>query len=180
MKTEVRGKNGLAITKAIEAYCEDKLSKLDKYLKEEAVAYIVCKVYNDHHKVEVTIPTKLYTMRAEVSNDDMYAAIDLAIDKLESQIRKHKEHVTRSLQRKEHVGNIFRGDLDLDALREELIQHPIKEKELELEPLTRQEAVSALELVGHSFFIFKDADSGNVSVLYKRNNGEYGCIETKV
>ncbi|MCK5762259.1 MAG: ribosome-associated translation inhibitor RaiA, partial [Candidatus Izimaplasma sp.] len=90
MKVQVRGKNGFEITDAIEHYAEDKLVKVERYFKEELDAFVVCKIYKDHHKVEVTIPTKFYTMRAEVSNDDMYAAIDLAIDKLESQIRKNK------------------------------------------------------------------------------------------
>ena len=99
MKVQVRGKNGFLLTDAIVAFTEDKLGKVERYFKEDLEAFVVCKIYKDHHKVEVTIPTKYYTMRAEVANDGMYAAIDLAIDKLESQIRKHKSKITRSSRR---------------------------------------------------------------------------------
>ena len=179
MIVEVRGKNGFTITEAIEQYAQDKLTKIERYFKEELEAYVVCKVYNDHHRVEVTIPTKYYTMRAEVSDKDMYAAVDLTIDKLESQIRKHKSKITRSLQKKDGVSDIFVDGFDLDALERELVKSPIKEKKIVLEKLSVDEAITALEMLGHDFYIFKNEETQNVNVLYLRNEGSYGVIETE-
>ena len=179
MRVEVRGKNGFVVTDAISAYAEDKLDKVERYFRENLEAFVVCKVYNDHHKVEVTIPTKYYTMRAEVSDNDMYAAIDLAIDKLESQIRKHKAKITRSLQRRDGVGTLFNEELDLEALEKELVSSPIRRKKIVLEKMTADEAITAIEVLGHDFYIFKNEDTDKVNVLYLRNNDSYGIIETE-
>ena len=178
MRVQVRGKNGFTVTDAIEAYAKNKLEKVEKYFKEDLEAFVVCKIYKDHHKVEVTIPTKFYTMRAEVSNDDMYAAIDLAIDKLESQIRKNKTKITRSLQKKEGVSELFADNLDLEALERELIA-PIKKKSIVLDHMSGEEAITAMEMLGHDFFIFKDEDTDKVNIAYLRNDGKYGVIETE-
>ncbi len=179
MRVEVRGKNGFEVTKAIESYAIDKLSKVNRYFREELDAHVVCKVYDDHHRVEVTIPTKYYTMRAEVSNPDMYAAIDIAVDKLESQIRKHKEKITRSLQKKEGIKGLFHEDLDIEALERELVHKPVRKKQIELEEMTDDEAITAIEMLGHDFYIYKSEETKQVHVLYKRKDGRYGIIETK-
>lgn len=179
MRVQVRGKNGFVVTDAISGYAEGKLDKVERYFKEDLEAFVVCKIYKDHHKVEVTIPTKYYTMRAEVGDDDMYAAIDLAIDKLESQIRKHKSKITRSLQKKEGVGDLFTDELDLDALEKELVSAPIRKKQIVLEKMTTEEAITAIEVLGHDFFIFKDEETDKTCVLYARNDGRYGVIETE-
>ncbi len=178
MKVQVRGKNGFEVTDAIESYAENKLIKIERYFKEELDAFVVCKIYKDHHKVEVTIPTKYYTMRAEVSDDDMYAAIDLTIDKLESQIRKNKSKITRSLQRKEGVSELFTDLLDLEALERELVT-PVKKKSIVLDNMTIEEAIMAMEMLGHDFFIFNNEENKRVSVAYLRNDGKYGVIETQ-
>jgi putative sigma-54 modulation protein len=179
MRVQVRGKNGFVVTDAIAGYAEGKLDKVERYFKEDLEAVVVCKIYKDHHKVEVTIPTKFYTMRAEVGNDDMYAAIDLAVDKLESQIRKHKSRITRSLQKKEGVHDLFHEDLDLEALERELVSSPIRRKNIVLEKMTTEEAVTAIEMLGHDFYIFKNEENDKVSVLYLRNDQKYGLIETE-
>lgn len=178
MLVEVRGKNGFKVTEAIENYAKDKLEKVERYFREELDAFVVCKIYKDHHRVEVTIPTKYYTMRAEVSDDDMYAAIDLAIDKLESQIRKNKTKITRSLQKKEGVGDIFAEEVDLEALERELVRTPVKRKNIALERMSTDEAITAMEMLGHDFFIYKDDISEKVSIVYLRNDGKYAVIET--
>ena len=178
MKVQVRGKNGFEVTDAIEHYAENKLVKVERYFKEELDAFVVCKIYKDHHKVEVTIPTKFYTMRAEVSNDDMYAAIDLAIDKLESQIRKNKTKITRSLQKKEGVSELFADSLDLEALERELIS-PVKKKSIVLDHMSVDEGITAMEMLGHDFFIFRDEATNKVNIAYLRNDGKYGVIETE-
>lgn len=179
MRVQVRGKNGFRVTDAISAYAEDKLGKVERYFREELDAYVVCKIYKDHHKVEVTIPTKYYTMRAEVGNPDMYAAIDLAIDKLESQIRKNKTKITRSLQKKEATSVLFHEELDLEKLERELVHTPVRKKTIELEEMEVDEAITALEMLGHDFYIFKDEETKKVSIAYLRNDGTYGVIETE-
>jgi len=179
MRVQVRGKNGFEVTDAISAYAEEKLEKVERYFKEELDAYVVCKIYKDHHKVEVTIPTKFYTMRAEVSNEDMYAAIDLTIDKLESQIRKNKTRITRSLQKKDGVSDLFQDTLDLEALQRELVDLPVKKKSIVLDSMIMEDALTAMDMLGHDFFIFKELHSGKVNVAYLRNDGKYGVIETE-
>ncbi len=179
MRVQVRGKNGFEVTDAISTYAEEKLEKVERYFKEELDAYVVCKIYKDHHKVEVTIPTKYYTMRAEVSNEDMYAAIDLTIDKLESQIRKNKTRITRSLQKKDGVSDLFHDSLDLEALQRELVDLPVKKKSIVLDSLEIEDALTAMDMLGHDFFIFKELSTGKVNVAYLRNDGKYGVIETE-
>jgi putative sigma-54 modulation protein len=179
MRVQVRGKNGFEVTDAISAYAEEKLEKVERYFKEELDAYVVCKIYKDHHKVEVTIPTKFYTMRAEVSNEDMYAAIDLTIDKLESQIRKNKTRITRSLQKKDGVSDLFHDSLDLEALQRELVDLPIKKKSIVLDSMEMEDALTAMDMLGHDFFIFKELSTGKTNVAYLRNDGKYGVIETE-
>ena len=179
MRVQVRGKNGFEVTDAISTYAEGKLEKVERYFKEELDAYVVCKIYKDHHKVEVTIPTKYYTMRAEVSNPDMYAAIDLTIDKLESQIRRNKTKITRSLQKKDGVGDLFADSLDLEALQRELVELPVKKKSIVLDNMAVEDALTAMDMLGHDFFIFRDLLTGKVNLAYLRNDGKYGLIETE-
>ncbi len=179
MLVEVRGKNGFKVTDAIESYAKDKLSKVERYFKEELDAFVVCKTYKDHHRVEVTIPTKYYTMRAEVKEEDMYAAIDLAIDKLESQIRKNKTKITRSLQKKEGTAEIFHDEIDLEALERELVKTPVKRKQIRLEKMTTDEAITAMEMLGHDFFLYKDDESNRTALVYLRDDGKYALIETE-
>ena len=118
-------------------------------------------------------------MRAEVSNEDMYAAIDLTIDKLESQIRKNKTRITRSLQKKDGVSELFHDTLDLEALQRELVDLPVKKKSIVLDSMLMEDALTAMDMLGHDFFIFKELETGKVNVAYLRNDGKYGVIETE-
>ena len=179
MLVEVRGKNGFKVTEAIENYAKDKLEKVEKYFKEELDAFVVCKTYKDHHRVEVTIPTKYYTMRAEVKEEDMYAAIDIAIDKLESQIRKNKTKITRSLQRKEGTAEIFNEEIDLEALERELVKSPVRRKSINLEMMNTDEAITAMEMLGHDFYIYRDDETEKTCIVYLRDDGKYAIIETQ-
>ena len=181
MNVEVRGKNGFVVTPAIENYAVDKLQKVDHYFNQNLTAQVLCKIYKDHHKVEVTIPSKLFIMRAEVTHEDMYAAIDLMIDKLEAQIRKHKTKINTSLRKREGVKDLFKesDDVDLEALQKELVTTPSKLKTIELELLSAEEAMTALEVLDHDFYIFRDSTTHNVCVAYLRNDQTIGIIETK-
>ncbi|MDD3122134.1 MAG: ribosome-associated translation inhibitor RaiA [Candidatus Izemoplasmatales bacterium] len=178
MKLDVRGKNGFEITESIKLYFEKKLHKIEKVFLQELEAYVVCKIYKDLTKVEITIPIKFITIRAEVEDKDLYAAIDRAVDKLEAQIRKNKHKMNRSLQEKSGIKDAFRSDdLNLEELEKELI-NPIKKKRIQLDILSLDEAITQMDLLGHDFFIYRNEDK-EVSVLYLRDDGKYGLIETE-
>ncbi len=177
MKLDVRGKSGFEITEAIRLYFEKKLKKVEKVFSEELEAFAVCKIYKELTKVEITIPIKFITIRAEVEDKDLYAAIDKAVDKLEAQIRKNKHKMNRSLQEKIGLREAFKNDeLDLELLEKELIS-PIKKKRIQLDMLSLDEAITQMELLGHDFFIYRNEDK-DVCVLYLRDDGKYGLIET--
>jgi len=178
MKLDVRGTNGFEITEAIRIYVEKKLAKIEKVFSEELEAFVVCKYYRDVTKIEITIPIKFLTIRAEVEDKDLYAAIDFAVDKLEAQIRKNKHRLNRSLQARTGIKDTFKTDeFDIKLLERELVA-PVKTKRIKLDILTTDEALTQMELLGHDFFIYRNEDK-EVSVLYLREDGKYGLIETE-
>lgn len=174
MKLTVRG-NKLEVTDSIRNYVEEKLGKLDKYFEEadEINANVLFRIQGKNQIVEVTVPIKKYILRAEESNEDLYASIDLVVEKLERQIRKNK---TRIKERK--VKDI--PVINFEAIIEEEPKTTIvKRKSVEMKPMDEEEAVLQMELLGHEFFVFQDIDTDSISVLYKRKDGNYGIIETK-
>ena len=162
----------LEITDAIKEYAKEKISKLEKYFDESGNvnAKVVFSIRGREQKVEITINSKNYDLRAEVSHSDMYAAIDLAIDKLEGQIRKFK---TKILSR-DRIETYYDDFKDVDDEVEEIV----KRKKIFLKPMDEEEAITQMELLGHTFFVFKNSENGEVEVLYKRYDGAYGIIET--
>lgn len=183
MKVEVIGKNGFVPSDANREYAANKLEKVSHFLKddENLEARVVCKVYNDHHKVEITIPAKNIILRAEASDETVYSALDKSVDKLIAQIKKYKTR-TKSKENKEGIKEIFVNDeFDAKALEKEIIASQlVRSKSVELSPLTVEEAIEQMELLGHDFFIFqnKDKDSA-VCVIYTREDGDYAVLETK-
>ena len=173
MKYLIRG-DKYENTESIKEYIEAKLSRLDKYIKDsdDIEAVVLTKKEGRRYKIEVTIPTKDFTLRNEVTDDDLYAAIDLVIDKLERQVRKNKE----KLNKKKKVIEDFEIDIEDNFMEEEVI---VKRKSIELKPIDEEEAILQMELLGHNFFVYKDIETDKICVLYKRKNGNYGIIETK-
>ena len=174
MKLTVRG-NKLEVTDSIRNYVEEKLGKLDKYFEEsdEINANVLFRIQGKNQIVEVTVPIKKYILRAEEANEDLYASIDLVVEKLERQIRKNK---TRIKERK--VKDI--PVINFEAIIEEEPKTTIvKRKSVEMKPMDEEEAVLQMELLGHEFFVFQDIDTDSISVLYKRKDGNYGLIETE-
>lgn len=163
-------------TEAIKEYIESKLSKLDKYFEtsDDIEATVLTKVNGREKVIEVTIPTKHFTLRNEEANEDLYAAIDKIADKLERQIRKNKEKINKKIS-KTFISD-FAPELADEYEEEESI---VKRKEIELKPIDEEEAIIQMEMLGHSFFIYKDVNTKKVCVLYKRKNGNYGIIETE-
>ncbi|GEK31498.1 ribosomal subunit interface protein [Kurthia zopfii] len=179
----IRGEN-IEVTPALREYCESKVVKLEKYFNEDinATANINLKVYNDRRtKVEVTIPMKNLTLRAEDRNDDMYVAIDQIVSKLERQIRKHKTKVNRKFRNREGIGTYFANvqlDPDKVAADAEDDLEIVRTKQFDLKPMDDEEAILQMNLLGHDFYIFTDAESNETNIVYKRKDGKYGLIET--
>ena len=175
MKYNIRG-DKMIITDAIKDYTETKLGKLEKYFKDDDItANVLAKVRGKSQIVEVTIPTSKFILRSEEENEDLYAAIDLVSDKLERQIRKNKTRLNRNI--KDSVKE-FNFDFDIKE-EEESKEKIVKRKNIEMKPMDEEEAILEMELLGHSFFVYKDMDTDKICVLYKRKDGDYGLIETK-
>ena len=175
MKYNIRG-DKLTVTKSIKEYIEEKLNRLDKYY--ENAKEIECKVLvrskNNLQTIEVTIPLNKFILRAEESNQDLYASIDLVVDKLEGQIRKNK---TRLKNRYEKV-EIPEMNFDFEEDDEEELAI-IKRKDIDTKPMDEEEAILQMNLLNHDFFVFKNIDEECVSVLYKRKDNKYGIINVK-
>ena len=178
MKVQIYGKN-ITVTAAIAEKIEKKLTHLEKYfiIDEHVVANVVVRVYPNKQKIEVTIPTKYAVLRTEVVHDDLYAAIDLAIDKLEDQIRRQKTRLTR--KNKDKLAYAFIGEDEIidDDYEEE--DELVKTKSIVAETMELDEAIMRMEMLNHSFFIYRDNETKEVAVVYKRNDGGYGLIETE-
>lgn len=170
MKYSIRGEK-LDVTDSIRDYVMEKLNKMEKYFDDpESVSIkILFSVRGREQKVEVTINSRGYDLRAEVSHSDMYAAIDLVIDKLETRMRKHKSKMM-SRERAQVVYD--------DEVYEEETYDIIKRKKVYLKPMDEEEAIVQMEMLGHTFYVFKDISTESVKVLYKRYDDSYGVIET--
>lgn len=172
MKYNIRG-NKIEVTEAINEYIKSKLSRLDKYLddNDEVEAKAVISTKGKDQKVEVTIWSGKYNIRAEDTNIDLYSAIDLVIDKLERQFKKYKSKITNKKVKMELL-----SEVDDFALEEE-VQEVVRRKEVFLKPIDEEEAITQMELLGHTFFVFKNVDTDKINVVYRRNDGDYGIIE---
>lgn len=176
MKFNIRGQK-VEVTNAIREYAEKKIGKISKYLSDldDINVNVLFKVNSKEQKVEVTIPVKKMVLRAEDTSKDLYAAIDLVYEKLERQIRKNK---TRLIQRrtKENLNdiNVDFDNSDIDEDKNKVV----KRKTLDTKPMSEEEAILQMNMLGHEFFIYKDSKSNNTCILYKRKDNDYGIIET--
>ena len=176
MKYQIIGKN-IEVTDSIRVAIEEKLSRLNKYfvIDDEVLARAVVRSYTVGAKVEITIFTKQMDLRAEVKNDDLYAAVDLALDKLEGQMRKLKTRMDRSKEAAS-LGESF----VLESIEEEEAEDEIvRTKSIYLEPMTIDAAITRMDALGHSFFLYLDADDDQICVAYKRLDGGYGVIQAE-
>ena len=184
-RLEIPGEN-LTITDAFRNYIEDKIGKLERSFNNvpNAIAHVKVKTYqNSATKIEVTIPLKNVTLRAEERHDDLYAGIDLINNKLERQVRKYKTRVNRKSRDKgdQEVFAEIVEDNKADALDDTSQENDfeiIRSKQFSLKPMDSEEAVLQMDLLGHDFFIFTDRETDGTSIVYKRKDGKYGLIET--
>jgi putative sigma-54 modulation protein len=175
MRLQVRGKN-VEVSEAIRHYAEEKLGRLERQLADPTRVELELAVEKnpsiaDNHVAEATIWTKGPVLRAKEASNDMRASIDLLVDKLERQVSRYRE--------KRHRRN---GRATAAAAPTATSMHPlegeiVKTKQFSVKPMTPEEAVLQLELVGHDFFVFRNDETGDVNVVYRRREGNYGVIE---
>ena len=156
-------------------YIEEKLGKLEKYLKDSdnVRVNVIVKVKNHEQRVEITIPLKAYILRSEETRDDFYTAVDKAVDKLERQIRKNKTRMSK--QTKTEM------DFDISEIENEQDEENkiLKRKVVEVKPMNEEEAIIQMELLGHQFYMYKDSETNKYAVVYKRADGNYGILESE-
>lgn len=175
MKVNILGKN-IEVTEGLRNAVEKKLSRLDKFFEDEQEAFVTLSVQKARQIIEVTIRFNGVLLRSEEANSDMYAAIDIVSDKLERQMVKHKSR----LERKYHINvplkykDIPANETSADEDGEPKI---VKTKRFAIKPMSAEEAVLQMDLLGHDFFVYSNADTGDVNVVYKRKDGNYGLIE---
>lgn len=175
MKVNILGKN-IEVTDGLRNAVEKKLSRLDKFFENEQEAFVTLSVQKARQTIEVTIRFNGVLLRSEEANADMYAAIDIVSDKLERQMVKHKSR----LERKYHTNvplkykNIPPYEYGKGEIKEPKI---VRTKRFAIKPMSAEEAVLQMDLLGHDFFVFSDDKNGEVNVVYKRKDGNYGLIE---
>lgn len=171
MRVTVIGKN-INITPALKEIVEKKISKLDRYFEPGISARATLTVQKNRQIFEVTIPFNGVILRCEEATEDMYKSIDLVESKLERQIRKQRT----KLQRRNNESLRF-SSFDEIASEEDDEGEVVKVKKFNIKPMNTEEAILQMELVEHNFFVFKDCDTNNVNVIYKRKDGNYGLLE---
>ena len=181
MKYQIIGKN-IEVTEGIREAVENKLSRMDKYVLQNdgVTCRVVVRSYKVGTKIEVTIFTPQMDLRAEVSNPDLYAGIDLAIDKLEGQMRKIKTRMDRSRGGKISLGKaISLENIDALPVEDEEEETVVRTKSIYLEPMSLDEAITRMEAIDHPFFIYLDEEDDKISVCYTREDGGYGVIQAE-
>jgi len=175
MNLKITGKN-FEVTDALKEKVNKKLGKLDKFFKPDTEAQVTMSVQRNRHILEVTIVTGGISLRAEVTGDDMYSCIDKAQDILERQIRKHKTRLAKRLHEEvlDQPG-AFRPDID--DVEEEKEFRVVRTKRFAVKPMPLDEAILQMNLLEHEFFVFSNAETNQVNVVYKRKDGNYGLIE---
>ena len=169
MKVQVRGKN-IEVTPALRDYVEKRLGKLDRFLDNMGEAMATLVVEGDSQKIEVTIPVNGMLLRGEEATDDMYSSVDLVVEKIERQISRYKGKLNRRNGRSQME---FCAEDKSDAEEPKVL----RTKRFAIKPMPLDEAVMQMNLLGHDFFVFSNAETEQVNVVYKRKDGNYGLIE---
>jgi len=172
MAITVRGKN-IDVTPALRDYVEKRIGKITKYFNNLGEITVVLAVSKGRHSVEVTVPVNGILLRGEEVTTDMYTSIDLVIEKLEKQIEKYKTKLSRRLRAGTFKGELFPTDAAEDAEDFKVV----KTKRFAIKPMSVEEAIMQMNLSNHDFFVFTNADTEEVNVVYRRRDGNYGLIE---
>ena len=173
MRVIVSGKN-ISVRPSIREYIEGKLSKFDKYFKSDVDVKVTLGVEKDRQTVEITMPLKHgVTFRAEETSEDMYSSIDMVMDKLTKQMRKHKTKIEKRYHRHESI-----KVADIPSYEgEEEESKIVRTKSFPIKPMDPEEAVLQMDMLGHGFFVFLNGTTDDINVVYVRKDGDYGLIE---
>ena len=172
MKYIIMGKN-IEVTPGLRTAVEDKIGKLEKYFTPETEVHVTLSVEKDRQKIEVTIPVKGNIIRSEQVSNDMYVSIDLVEEIIVRQLRKYK---TRIANQQNSRKNFQPAYLEMETDGDEEVKI-VRTKKFAIKPLDPEEACVEMELLGHSFFVFRNAQTDEVNVVYKRKGNTYGLIE---
>lgn len=183
MNYNIRG-NKLEVTEAIREYVIKKVSKLEKYFDTTPTSDVNVRlsVYNNDQRIEVTIPMQDLVLRAEEHHEDLYAAIDLVVGKLERQIKKYKTKINRKFRKEGSPKHIF-AELEKEANQEKVEENEleiVRTKRFNLKPMDSEEAVLQMDMLDHAFFVFTNAETDETNVVYRRKDGRYGLIEPEL
>ena len=171
MRIKITGRN-IELTEGLKAAVEDKLNKLEKYFTPDTDVYVTLSVEKERQKAEVTIPAKGNYIRSEQVSNDMYVSIDLVEEVIERQLRKYKNKI---VQREQGAGSFRQEFIDKEAEDEEV--RIIRTKQFDMKPMYPEDACVQMELLGHSFYVFVNAETEQINVVYKRKGNTYGLIE---
>ncbi len=175
MKIEILERGGYIVSQRLERILKEKLERLSKYFDDEAKAKVVCMKEAKQEKLEITIQSKGLLYRSEVSSDNMYDNIDYALPKLEKQIVRNNE----KRKEKKAKGSKQENFLPFEFLEEEPEELPAiyKKKTFDLDPMLIDDARFAIERLGHDFFVFLNAETGKINIIYRRRDGKFGLID---
>ena len=172
MKYIISGKN-IEVTEGLKSAVYDKLDRLEKYFNEDTEVQVTFSVEKDRQKMEVTIPIKGNIIRAEQVSDDMYVSIDLVTEVIERQISRHKKKLVDQARSASFFQKSF---IEEDVPDDDEI-NIIRTKRFAVKPMDPEEACVQMDLLGHNFFVFRNSETDEVNVVYKRKGNTYGLIE---
>jgi len=183
MKLQIRGQN-IEVTTAIKTYIKQKFAKIERHFTnpDDLQVRVLLKVYpNKIQRIEATIDTPHYILRVDEKQENLYAAVDLAVDKLERQIRKNKTRINKHLRasKKQVTTDFFQM---YDEEPEQVIINKndvVRVKQIKLTPLDIEEAILQMDLLGHDFFLYTDIEVNKTCVLYRRKDGKYALLEPR-
>ena len=171
MKFIISGKN-IEVTEGLKTAVEEKIGKLDKYFTEDTEIHVTLSTQKYRQKIEVTIPMKGNIVRAEQESNDMYVSIDLVEEIIERQLRRYK---TKIIERQQATVNLSKEFIEEEVDDEEI--KIVRTKRFAVKPMDVEEACVQMELLGHNFFVFRNAETDEVNVVYKRKGNTFGLIE---
>lgn len=173
MRIKITGRN-MELTESLKKAVEDKLGKLEKYFTPDTDVYVTLSVEKERQKVEVTIPMKGNYIRSEQVSSDMYVSIDLVEEVIERQLKKYR---TKLITKQQNVTSVFKQEFLETVSEEDEEIKIIRSKKISMKPMYPEDACVQMELLGHNFFVFINAETEAVNVVYKRKENTYGLIE---
>lgn len=175
MKFIIVGKN-IDVTEGLKSAVEEKIGKLEKYFNPDTEVHVTLSVEKERQKIEVTIPVKGSIIRSEQTSSDMYVSIDLVEEIIERQLKKYKSKIVDKQER----NSSFKQDFIDDDYEEEEEIKIIRSKKFDIKPMYPEDACIQMELLGHDFYVFCNAETDRVCVVYKRKGNTYGLIEPEI